>query len=267
MITAVHLPNSPEAAAEHAAAGGWIYAGGTVVLPQVNNGAVAATELVSLRRADLAGVSVQDGVVRIGAATPLSVIEADPDLAFLHPAVRSIASPTIRNLATVGGNLFARQPYGDFAVCLLALDAAVEIGSRDQRRTSTVAELLASGLAPGEVLTAVLLSVPAEGTWRYHKAMRRKLNSASIVTVAAVVETDASGVVTAARIALGGVAPRPVRASSAEAVLVGRSLEASAVDEAGEAARADISPFDDAYASAWYRARVLPVHLRRALLG
>jgi CO/xanthine dehydrogenase FAD-binding subunit len=96
--------------------------------------------------------------------------------------------------------------------------------------------------------------------------MRRKLNSAAIVAVAAVVET-AGGVVTSARIALGGVAPRPVRAVSAERVLVGRPLETDVLEEAGRAARDDIAPFDDSYASAWYRTRVLPVHLRRALLG
>jgi CO/xanthine dehydrogenase FAD-binding subunit len=96
--------------------------------------------------------------------------------------------------------------------------------------------------------------------------MRRKLNSAAIVAVAAVVEA-AGGLVTSARIALGGVAPRPVRAVSAETVLIGRPLESGVLEEAGRAARADIAPSDDAYASAWYRDRVLPVHLRRAFLG
>jgi len=84
--------------------------------------------------------------------------------------------------------------------------------------------------------------------------------------VAAVVAV-ADGVVSSVRIALGGVAPRPVRAAAAEAALLGRPLEPGVVAAAADAARADAAPADDAYASAWYRDRVLPVHLRRALLG
>jgi CO/xanthine dehydrogenase FAD-binding subunit len=82
--------------------------------------------------------------------------------------------------------------------------------------------------------------------------MRRRQNSASIVTVA----SDGT------RIALGGVAPRPVRALAAEQALAGGDVEAAAALSV-EAA----DPFDDAFASAWYRRRVLPVHVRRALQG
>ncbi len=94
--------------------------------------------------------------------------------------------------------------------------------------------------------------------------MRRKHNSASIVTVAAALELDGD-VVTQARIALGGVAPTPVRARAAEQALIGRPLH-EAAEDAAQAAHEGTAPFDDAYASAWYRARVLPVHVRRALL-
>ncbi len=281
MITAVRTRDSVAAAVVHAAAGGRLMAGGTVVMAQVNAGSAGSAELVSLRRAGIGGIELDGAVARVGATTTLAEVEESPGLAFLRGATRSLASPTIRNLATVGGNLFVPQPYGDLAVCLLALDAAVEIAgpprvgtersergqqSPDGSREAPVDVVLANGVAPGEVVTAVRLTLPAPGTWFYHKAMRRKLNSAAIVAVAAVVET-AGGVVTSARIALGGVAPRPVRAVSAERVLVGRPLETDVLEEAGRAARDDIAPFDDSYASAWYRTRVLPVHLRRALLG
>ena len=266
MISAVRTPESVAAAVGHAAAGGWLMAGGTVVMPQVNNGAVGSPELISLRRAGLDGISLDGTAARVGATTTLAEVEESPDLAFLRGAMRSVASPAIRSLATVGGNLFVTQPYGDLAVCLLALDATAEIAGPDGSREAPVDAVLASGVAPGEVVTAVRLAVPAPGTWFYHKAMRRRLNSAAIVAVAAVVETT-GGLVTSARIALGGVAPRPVRAVSAETVLIGRPLESGVLEEAGRAARADIAPFDDAYASAWYRDRVLPVHLSRAFLG
>ncbi|MBT2227832.1 xanthine dehydrogenase family protein subunit M [Nonomuraea sp. NEAU-A123] len=265
VIQAVHVPESAEAAVTYSARGAWIMGGGTVVMPLVNSGAAPATELVSLRRAGLGGVEVRDGVARIGAAATLAAVGEHPGLSFLRPALRTIASPTLRNQATVGGNLFVAQPYGDLAVCLLALDATCEIAGPDGRRDAPVADVLASGVGSGEVVVAVRAALPGPGVWHYHKAMRRRLNSAAIVTVAAVTRT-ADGVVTFSRIALGGVAPRPVRAVSAERLLRGRPLTHDVLTEAGEAAHGDIDPFDDAYASAWYRARVLPVHLRRALL-
>jgi CO/xanthine dehydrogenase FAD-binding subunit len=266
MITALRMPGSPAAAAAQAAAGGWIMAGGTIVMAQVNNGPVDPAELVSLRRAGMSGIELDGRAARVGATTTFADISRSPELDFLHGAMRTLASPSIRNLATVGGNLFVRQPYGDFAVCLLALDATVEIAGAGGARQAPVDDVLDGGVARGEVVTAVRFAVPAAGTWFYHKAMRRKLNSAAIVSVAAVVLLG-DGVVGSARIALGGVAPRPVRAVSAERALVGRPLTDVVLAEAGEAARADIAPFDDSYASAWYRTRVLPVHLRRAFLG
>jgi CO/xanthine dehydrogenase FAD-binding subunit len=265
VVTAVRTPDSVAGAVIHAAAGARVMAGGTVVMAQVNHGTVGAGELVSLRHAGVGGITRTAAGVRVGATTTLAEVEECADLAVLRGAVRTIASPTIRNQATVGGNLFVPQPYGDFAVCLLALDATVEIAGPAGDRETPVPTLIDAGLSPGELVTAVRFPVPAGGTWFYRKAMRRRLNSAAIVAVAAVVEI-AGGVVTSARIALGGVARRPVRAGSAEKVLVGRTLDAATLDEAGRAARADIAPFDDSYASAWYRTRVLPVHLRRAFL-
>ncbi len=266
MITAVRVPASVDAAVDLAARGGWIMGGGTIVMPQVNTGAVGDVELISLRRAGLGGIQPDGGSVRIGAATTLAEVGEHAELGFLAAAVHAIAAPSIRNLATVGGNLFAPQPYGDFAACLLALDATVGVAGPAGPRQCPVDELFRTGPAAGELVTSVTVRLPPAGAWFFHKAMRRKLNSAAIVAVAAVVRTD-GGVVTAARIALGGVAPRPVRAVAAERSLTGRPLDRDAVAAAGQAAQADIDPADDAYASAWYRRRVLPVHLRRALLA
>ncbi|WP_053226220.1 FAD binding domain-containing protein [Solirubrobacter soli] len=230
----VHVPESVDEAVGLLGAG-VLCAGGTSVIPHVG----PTTSLVSLRRVGLAGITVQDRTVRIGAATTLARIGREVE--FLHDAIESIASPTIRNLATIGGNLFARQPHGDLAVCLLALDARVSIIDADGARD--VGVLDATGL-----VTAISFEIPER--WYYTKAMRRRQNSASIVTVAS------DGV----RIALGGVAPRPVRATAAEEALAQGDIE-KAAELSVEAA----DPFDDAYASAWYRRRVLPVHVRRAL--
>lgn len=265
LVEAVHVPDSLAAAMAHAARGGWIMAGGTAVMPLLNYGVVASREVVSLHRSGLAGIEISDGVARIGAMTALSDIEDNPGLSVLRAAVRTIASPVIRNMATVGGNLLT-EPPGDFAVCLLALDARCEIAGPGGSRSAPVADVIDGGVSAGEVLTAVVVRLPSAANWFYRKAMRRRMNSGAIMTIAAAVVT-LGGVVTNARIALGGVAPRPVRAVSAERALAGRPLDPEALNEAGEAARADIAPADDAYASAWYRSRTLQVHLRRAFLG
>jgi CO/xanthine dehydrogenase FAD-binding subunit len=217
----VHVPTSVDEAVGLLGQG-TIVAGCTGVYPHLG----PTDSIISLRKAGLSGVSVDGDRVTVGATTTLTQLHRE--VPFLRSAIESIASPTIRNMATVGGNLFAPQPHGDLAVCLLALEAEIE--------------------KTGELVTSVSFTVPER--WFYTKAMRRKQNSASIVTVAS------DGV----RLALGGVAPEPVRAHAAEA-----RLAEGDIDGAAEAALEAADPFDDAYASAWYRRRVLPVHVRRAL--
>jgi CO/xanthine dehydrogenase FAD-binding subunit len=267
MAPTVEVPDSvPDVVGALAGAGSVVLAGGTAVMPVVNTSAHDIAALVSLRRAGLSRIEVAGGRAVVGAATTLAAVGRDERLAVLRPVIESIASPTIRNLATVGGNLFVHQPYGDLAVALLALDAEVEVAGAGGDATRPVAEVLRDGVGAREVVTAVVFDVPDPAAWRYTKAMRRRQNSASIVTVAAVLDLDGDAV-RSARIALGGAGARPVRATAAEQALAGGPLDRERAHAAGRAALADAEPFDDAYASAWYRGRVLPVHLRRALLG
>ncbi|HWK30172.1 MAG TPA: FAD binding domain-containing protein [Solirubrobacter sp.] len=237
----VLLPESVEETVAAIGERSWPLAGGTSLMPWLNTQHVDVDAVVSLRRAGLRGIEREGDTVTLGAATTLA--QVGRELPFLHAAIESIASPQIRNLATVGGNLFAPAPHGDFAVCLLALDARVTVVDADGAREVGVDEV-----KRGPLVTSVRFTVPER--WYYTKAMRRRQNSAAIVTVAS------DGV----RIALGGVAPRPVRALAAEEALARGDVDAAAqlsVDAA--------DPADDAYASAWYRRRVLPVHVRRAL--
>jgi CO/xanthine dehydrogenase FAD-binding subunit len=265
VLPTVEIPESLGEAVGTLGDGDVVLAGGTELVPRVTTRATDVSRLVSLRRAGLAGIEVNGGRAVVGAATTLAQLGRDERLAVLRPVVESIASPTIRNLATVGGNLFVRQPYGDLAVALLALDAEVSVEGSGGNASRPIAGVLEDGVAPRELVTAVAFDVPDPGAWFYTKAMRRRQNSASIVTVAAVVLVE-DGQVASARIALGGAGARPVRAVSAEAALTGSPLDRRRVEEAADAAVEDASPFDDAYASAWYRRRVLPVHVRRALL-
>ena len=266
MLQAVVVPRSLAEAHAALGDGARLMAGGTAVMPELAQGTDAVTRLVSLRRAGLGEVRIEGGRARIGAAATLADLEAEPALAFLLPALRAIASPTIRNMATVGGNLFVRQPYGDLAACLIALGAVATVSAGAATRQVPVETLAADGVAAGEIVTHVAFDLPAAGAFRFAKAGRKALNAAAIVTVAAVVREE-GGAVAACRIGLGGVAPTAVRAPAVEAALDGRPLDRAAAEEAGRRAVEDIDPADDAYASAWYRRRVTPVHLRRALIG
>ncbi len=240
-------------------------AGGTLVMPMINEGAHGVSTLVSLSKLGLDSISFKKGVATIGAVAPIAELARHSELKFLSVAIESIASPTLRNMATVGGNLFAEQPYGDLAVCLVALDATVTIVNAKSKRSAPVEEVVKKGLKAGEIVTLVSFTIPKAGTFKYAKASRRVLNSASIVTVAAVIPL-AKGLVADCRIALGGVAAKPIRAKSVEKLLNGKPFNGKIVTAAAAAAAKDIEPFTDAYASAWYRERVAPVHICRALL-
>ncbi len=266
LLETVHVPTSVGDALTALGGGGRVVAGGTTVMQAVNTLPLDFSELVSLRHAGLSGIEVDGGTATVGATTTVAELGEDERLAFLRPVVEAFGSPSLRNLATVGGNLFVPQPGGDLGVCLLALDATVEVAGPQGAREAGVAEVLEAGVRKDEIATAVRFAIPESGTWFCTKAMRRRLNSATVVSVAAVVHTG-DGVVRSARIALGGAGARPVRATGAEQALVGKPLDRETVEAASAAAAAEASTFDDAYASAWYRARVLPVHFRRALLG
>jgi CO/xanthine dehydrogenase FAD-binding subunit len=243
-----------------------IIAGGTAVMPTLNAGTDEFSSLVSLRAAGLSGIVVKDGVATIGAATTMTELADEPALAFLKSALETIASPTIRNMATIGGNLFVKQPYGDLAACLIALGATATVSDGTATRIEPVEKLVASRLGPKDIVTQLAFSIPSPGSFKFVKAGRKALNAAAIVTVAAVVSVS-DGVVSQCRIGLGGVAECAVRARSVEEALTGNPLDRTHAEQAAAKADRDIEPFDDSHASAWYRARVTPVHIRRALVG
>ncbi|HVZ00885.1 MAG TPA: FAD binding domain-containing protein [Dongiaceae bacterium] len=243
-----------------------VLAGGTTVMPRVQAGDSGIGALVSLGRLKLDRIEAKGERITIGAATTLAAMAEHKALGFLGGAIESVGSPTLRNLATIGGNLFMKQPYGDLAVCLLALDAALTVVSKKGARKIPIAAFLAKGIGRDAIVTAIGFTRPAKGSWFYRKAMRRAQNSAAIVAIAAHLP-QAKGRIDDARIALGGCGERPVRAAAAEQALQGARLDAASIAAAAALLAKDAEPFTDAYASAWYRARVLPVHFRRAVFG
>ncbi|MCS7259662.1 MAG: FAD binding domain-containing protein [Anaerolineae bacterium] len=265
------LPQSLEQAldllAEHAPAL-LVMAGGTIAMPLINEGISMPEKVMGLRRAGLDTVRRENSTLVVGATTTLTQLAHQTDIPMLQEAVRHIGGWQIRNMGTVGGNLFAPPPAGDLAVALLALDATVVLASkqRGQRAlplTEFFTGFMATALAPDELVTALHIPLP-RGKMSYIKYGRRHANTPAIVTVAAHVVVEAGKVVDA-HLALNAVGPHPIRARRAEQVLRGAPLNAATIAEAAREAAAECEPFTDAIATDWYRRRMTEVFVRRAL--
>jgi xanthine dehydrogenase small subunit len=240
--------------------------GGTLLVRCVNEGDVSIGAYVRLLAPELQQIEVGDDAVRLGAAVTMSRIARVPTLAFLAPVARSIGGPAVRAAATVGGNLFAPSPYGDFGVALLALDAVVAIEGPEGASELDLESFFKSRarLARGTIVTAVRFLRPQPGDFRFVKVSRVKPKGTAVVSLAARL-SKANGRVSAARVALGAMAPTPIRARGAEEALMGTAPTTADIHRAAVLAAADASPSSDAIASAWYRNAVLPVHLLRLL--
>ncbi|MGJ4962747.1 FAD binding domain-containing protein [Bradyrhizobium sp. HKCCYLRH3061] len=242
--------------------------GGTLVMRDLNEGDVSIATVVRATDRALQSIDAAGARIRIGAAVTFARVLAERELAFLHPAARSIGGPAVRNMGTVGGNLFAPAPFGDFTVALLALDGMVSVQGGFGVRDMPLEEFLQSrDRQAGALVVAVSCIRPASvDAFRYRKIARIKPKGGSVITIAAHVPLG-GGRVTGARIALGSMAPTAIRAKAAERALEGRPLDATAISAAAAAAGEGTAPTDNSLASAWYRREVVGVHLRRLLSG
>ena len=242
--------------------------GGTLVMRALNEGDVTISTVVRAHDQALTRIDASGPRVTLGAGVTFARILAERDLAFLHAPARSIGGPAVRNMGTVGGNLFAPNPYGDFTVALLALDATVAVQGGFGARDIPIEEFLqARDRQAGTLVLSVSCTRPASNeAFHYRKIARIKPKGGSVITLAAHLPVS-GGWIAGARIALGSMAPTQIRARAAERALEGRSLDAATIAAAASAATEGTSPSDNALGSAWYRREIVGVHLRRLLSG
>jgi CO/xanthine dehydrogenase FAD-binding subunit len=242
--------------------------GGTLVMRALNEGDVSIATVVRATDRVLSRIDVSSARVVIGAGVTFSRILAERELGFIHAPARSIGGPAVRNMGTVGGNLFAENPFGDFTVALLALDAVVSVQGGLGARDIPIDEFLQSrDRQSGALVLAVSCARPASAdAFRYRKIARIKPKGGSVITLAASLP-NSGGRINGARIALGSMGPLPMRARAAERALEGRALDAASIAAAAAAASEGTAAADTAIASAWYRREVIGVHLRRLLAG
>jgi CO/xanthine dehydrogenase FAD-binding subunit len=237
-------------------------AGGTLVMRDVNAG-VAATRLIRCTDPALAEIRFSGDGVTIGAGVTMATIVTHRDTQFLATIARAVGGPQVRNMATVGGNLFAPHPYGDFAVALLALGARVTFAGQ-----SGAARPLADVLRDrGRLGLAVSVHVPrpqAPNDFAFVKVSRIKPKGVSVMSIAAHLPRQ-GGRIRGGRVAFGAMGPMPLQATAAERVLDGQALDAATMTRAAQVAVEGLDPPTDGLASAWYRREVAGVHLKRLL--
>jgi CO/xanthine dehydrogenase FAD-binding subunit len=252
-----------------------ILAGGSNLIVYIKDRLIREGTIVDISAIDeLAGIRLESGRVEIGANESITDIVESPlireHVPFLSESLGQFANPLIRNMSTIGGNIADASPIADAAPLLLVLDARVEIVSAAGRRALPLEEFFISPrktrLKAEEVITAFSFPLPERGRGKFIKLGLRR-GTACAVTSVAVWLAAAEGKVEDIRIALGGVAPRPIRARKTEDLFRGQELTEARIAELATALNreAEISPIDDVRGSAGYRRAVSVKLLARAV--
>jgi len=245
-----------------------VMGGGTLMMRGVNHGTQSVSTIVRITDASLKQIRSSGGRIQIGAAASMSDILGNQELDFLHSAAKSVGGPAIRNMATVGGNLFARAPFGDLTTALVAADTTVASTGGYGGGEVPLEEFLANrNRGTAGIVTHVSVSRPASpDAFRFIKISRIKPKGGAVLSIAAHLP-NSGGRIQGARVVYGGMAPTSMRASGVERALEGQTLNEAGIAGALAVATEGCNPANDEYASAWYRMEVAPVHLRRLLLG
>ena len=225
-----------------------VFAGGTILMPAITHGQVEPGRTLVLGRAGLDGIRQDGAALRIGAAATVAALTGVPARA-LAAAAANVADAEVRAAATIGGNLCSSPGYaaprGDLQAPLIALGAQIRSTGAGGERTEPVEDFLAGERASRLVLE---IAVPDATAPQAYEALGRPHAHSYTVLAAAAARVDG-----ALRVAVGGAGPTAVRCASVEA--------SGNPDDVLH----DVTPGDDALASAWYRTKMLPLLVRRVL--
>lgn len=249
-----------------------LLAGGTDLLIKMKKRAAAPTAIIDLNGiAELSFIEVTDGHLHIGGLTRLTAVSQSPVVkekaTALAEAINVLASAQIRQRATIGGNLCNASPAADTAPPLLALEASVRLRSTDGERTVPLTQFF---LGPEQTVTkadelvAAVIIPLQEGVSTFIKLGRRKAFTLSVASAAAFAKVN-NGKFEEVRVALGAVAPTPIRGRKVEDALKGKSASEENIEEAAELAKQECRPISDIRASAEYRKEMSYALIKRAL--
>jgi len=216
----------------------------------------------------------KDGI-NIGATTTLDSIEGSPILSrdpyqVIPEAAGMIATPTVRNMATIGGNICNASPAADLPPALMVLDTTVKIAGLSGSRVAPIGNFFKDVnetiLGEDELLVEVHIPPSSASSGVAFQKLKHHQTSIDMAIVNTATRlTFSDSICLDARIALGAVAKTPVYAREAEKLLIGKRIDEDLIQRAAEAAAEESKPIDDVRASAKYRKRMVAVLVRRAL--
>lgn len=253
-----------------------VLAGGTDIINKLKRRNVIAKYIVDVKGiGDLNFIENDPEGLRIGAVTTLRDILESPFVRERYPiltdAVSVMASTQIRNMATMVGNLCNAAPSADSAPPLIALQAKLKVVDRKKERVIPVEDFFVGPgetvLAPSELVKEIVIPPPAiPGAGIYLKHQLRSEMDLAVVGVGVYLTLDAEKTMCKeARIALGAVAPIPMRARKAEAVLKGNILDNDLIETAARTASEESKPIDDIRSSAEHRKTIVRVLTKKAI--
>jgi carbon-monoxide dehydrogenase medium subunit len=255
--------------------GAKLLAGGHSLIPLLKLRLATPPALIDIGRiAELKGVTVKDGSVRIGALTTHAELasssvlrEGCPSLA---EAAAQVGDPAVRNRGTIGGNAAHADPASDLPTVLMVLGARFAVtgpgGSRTVDANDFFKGLMETALGEHDLLTAIEIPVKQKGQGMAYVKFQHPASRYAVIGVAATVFVK-DGKCSSAAVAVGGLVPRPVRAATVERALGGQPISAETFAKAASHVSQDLGTdiLGDIYASADYRKAVAPVWVKRAL--
>jgi carbon-monoxide dehydrogenase medium subunit len=270
-----HVPRSVEEATTLLASleNAKVLAGGQSLVPMMNFRYVIVDHIVDLAKVEgLAGISITNGRMRIGAMTRQRELEFSPEVARYCPLMREallhVGHRQTRNRGTIGGSLAHADPAAELPTVCAAHDALIEIVSRRGTRKIPFHEFnlafMTTAIEPDEIVTAIELPLWASGHGYSFNEFSRRRGDFAIVGAATLIEIDPDLMVRRASLRLCGVGIGPLRITAAEAALVGKRFDRGTARAAAAAAKA-ITPISDIHASSDYRRHLAEVLAFRTL--
>ena len=247
-------------------------AGGTDVLVRLNQKAIQPDALISLRSLEeLKGIT-RNGNITLGSMTLLRDIERDAIIAAQYPALTRavgwLANPQVRNVATIGGNLCNAAPSADSAPPLMVAEAFLTLegpdGARDVPLNGFFTGPGETCMGPCEVLKAIHLPELQGRTGMAFLKVGRTRQDLAMVNAAALLVME-EGVCKKCRLAVGAVAPVPLRLEKVEEMIEGREIEPDLLDRVGTVVEEEVRPISDVRSTEDYRRMVAGVLVRRAI--
>ncbi len=246
-----------------------LLAGGQSLMPLMKLRLAEPQTIIDLNQvAALDAIREEDGRLSIGALARHADVATHPlilqSYALLADAARNIGDPQIRNRGTIAGSLVHADPSADYPPAVMALDGRLVVAKADgSTRTVLIDDFLAgplmSDIGEDELVTRIDIPAPAAHSGGAYAKHSQVAGDFAIISVAAQITLDPSGVCQQASIVVGGVMPKPGRAERAAGLLQGKTIDATLLTQAGEAAAEEVETEDDVRASADYRRQLIRV--------